>query len=78
MSTDTVSFLKELIVSIEDETIQKDRMLQIEEFKRVYTFMEKIKTDDDKELLKFLSLGWFIYNQLDNDDLLTSVPSCEG
>ena len=78
--SDLISFLRDLANSIEQKTIQRDQLLEVSKFFMSYKFQEQEIADDNgdpeiggsgdydqKELIKFLSLGWYIYCTLLKD-----------
>ena len=59
-----VTFLKSLHESIENNTITDIQLQRVGEFFMSYNFKESLyKNDpDEKEMIKYLSLGWYIHN----------------
>ena len=72
MNIKLVKFLRELAVSIENEQLEPTQLQSVSEFFMIYKFREQAvrslnytdtEEDDlsDDELLKFISLGWYVY-----------------
>jgi hypothetical protein len=63
-----ISFLQELINSIEQNIISTNQLQMVGEFYMSYMHSTNFKEDDrvptDKEMIKFLILGWFVYKIL--------------
>ena len=68
-----VPFLKELAVSIETKQLSQDQLQCISEFYMSYKFREKInrnvKEEEDEEfedmdIIKFITMGWYMYRIL--------------
>ena len=61
-----INFLKEVIQDIESENISEEKLDTTRHFLFTYKFhhhIEKQKIDDidEKDMIKFLFLGWYIY-----------------
>lgn len=72
-----VQFLRELADSIESKKLQQEQLKCIGEFYMNYKMSEEIfdnseSTDendyDEMDIVKFLTMGWYIYTQLINKD----------
>ena len=68
MEEKTIVFLESIIHKIKTGDITPEQMRQIAEFYLAYEF----KKDSDsafsnKDMLNFLSLGWYIYSNLENE-----------
>lgn len=66
-----ISFLQNLIISVDQDKLSNKQYQAIYEFYTCYKFKER-KNDNDvafstEDYLKFLTLGWYIYSQLDPD-----------
>ena len=62
-----ISFLKELASKIETNELSAPKLEKVGTFFMSYKFMES--NDLDKtDFIKFLVLGWYIYNILKQDD----------
>lgn len=62
-----ISFLQELINSIEQNIISTNQLQIVGEFYMNYMHSANFKDDrapTDKEMMKFLILGWFVYKIL--------------
>jgi len=59
-----IQFLEKLVTSIKEGSLSLEELKSISEFYMMYTFSD-IKNDvSEKDLLKFLSLGWYIYKNI--------------
>ena len=72
-----VPFLRELADSIESKQLPQEYLKRIGEFYMNYKLQEELANNDkdnpDKELedmdiIKFITLGWWIYKHLNNED----------
>ncbi len=68
--TELITFLKDLTISAETDTLTPGQMLHISEFYVSYNYKLKNGFDDfdkhkeeftEEEIMKFMFLGWFIY-----------------
>jgi len=79
--TQLITFLRQLADSIESEQIHQEQLKRIGEFYMSYIFQEELvnnnkdnsnKEFEDMDVIKFITLGWWIYNHLndegDNDE----------
>lgn len=71
-----ITFLKELTKTVEENELHEKQFRSISEFKSMYNLLNEkikynidsidsvsdIKEEDVKEFMKFLLLGWFMYN----------------
>ena len=66
-NTEIVNFLKDVIVDIESGNVKDLKLQYVGEFLMGYKFHEFLEdecnttTEDEKDFLKFLFLGWYIY-----------------
>ncbi len=71
---DLVGFLKTLASDLEKGNLDDEDMRSVSEFYMLHKFKSKLNSDENeelntqKDLLQFLALGWYIYNNLRNDD----------
>lgn len=71
--TDTdklVEFLRNCIRSIENKTITYEQKIALSEFYTRFLFQESnvCENMNDKDALKYLSMGWYIYSELRNNN----------
>lgn len=79
------SFLRNLANSIERKQLQPEQLGRVGEFFRNYLFHENMEDvslspdeQDRKEFMKFLSLGWYVYTHiLDNEDGVEETSDIE-
>lgn len=74
-----IMFLRNLADSVEQKVLKKQQLQSIQEFFMSYQFQEQASKDLDnssintefseKELIKFISLGWYIYQRLLKENL---------
>ena len=58
-------FLEDLIEKIKSDTIDHDKKLELLDFYiRYNSNIEPI--DNDNDIIKYLCMGWYIYNQIEN------------
>ena len=72
-NNEIVNFLKDVIVDIESGNVKDLKLQYICEFLMGYKFHEfleddDIATEDEKDLLKFVFLGWYIYTFILRND----------
>lgn len=68
-----VNFLKELANKIENNQIENNNIIKISQFMMSYNFESSNNNENDEDfsrgdLIKFLSLGWYIYTQVLNSE----------
>jgi len=61
-----VPFLRDLANSLEENKLNNTQLLQISEFFMSFSFKKDQGEYSSEELIKFLSLGWYIYTHLLN------------
>ena len=68
--SDVSKFLRELADKMDDETLSEDEKRLISEFYMEYKG-KQTEIYEIKELMKFFTLGWYIYNKvvIDNDTI---------
>ena len=60
-------FLKSLTKSLEKNELDDTKISRISEFFMSYNFQDQTNEEEefqDEELVKFLSLGWYVYTHL--------------
>ena len=65
-----ISFLQNLIISVEQDNLSNKQYQAICEFYTCYKFKERNKelsSFSTEDYLKFLTLGWYIYSQVDSN-----------
>ena len=76
-----IPFLRDLADSVEQSRLRPAQMQRIGEFFLAYQFQEETITDQESQdpdfsqadLLKFLSLGWYVYQVLLRQDTLPDI-----
>ena len=68
-----VNFLKELANKIENNQIENNNIIKISQFMMSYNFESSNNNENDEDfsrgdLIKFLSLGWYIYTKVLNSE----------
>jgi hypothetical protein len=65
-----VIFLRGLADSIENKSLDVKKLQQVGEFFMSFLFQEQLEKPDneEKEFLKFLVLGWWIYTHIEKID----------
>ena len=65
------TFLRGLADRLENSEMSEDSQKNISEFFMKFLFLaetlEKVDVDQNEDFLKFLSLGWYVYTQIDKD-----------
>jgi hypothetical protein len=63
-----ISFLQNLIIKVEQDNLSTRQHHAICEFYTCYKFKERKKeiTISNEDYLKFLTLGWYIYSQMES------------
>lgn len=64
MKDDLKKFLNELIVKIDNNNLTIEEQREISEFYIQKKFKNLILKSNHKESLKYMSIGWYIYNFL--------------
>ena len=59
-----VPFLRELATSIETDSLDNYQLKYVSEFFMAWNFQKDKGEYSSEELIKFLSLGWYIYTHL--------------
>lgn len=62
-----ISFFQNLICSIEQDKLTDKQYIAITEFYTCFKFKEKKEHFETEEYIKFLSLGWYIYSQIESN-----------
>ena len=62
-----ISFFQHLICSIEQDKLSDKQYIAISEFYTCFKFKEKKEHFSPEDYLKFLSLGWYIYSQIESN-----------
>tara|TARA_Y100000996_G_C22514843_1_gene639966 strand:+ start:249 stop:512 length:264 start_codon:yes stop_codon:yes gene_type:complete len=71
MNTEIKDFLKEILDKLENNQLNDDQLAKIGQFRISYLYENQNENDieySQDELVKFLSLGWYIYTQLINNE----------
>ncbi len=67
MHDNLIEFLKSLTKSLEKNELDDTKISRISEFFMSYNFQDQTNEEEefqDEELVKFLSLGWYVYTHL--------------
>ena len=65
-----VEFLNELALLIEQNKIEPDVLQDVGEFYMKIKFKsDNLNKDDDEQLIKYLSAGYYIYNNIDIENI---------
>ena len=59
-----IIFLRDLAINIEQNKLNNDKLANVSKFYMSWKFKEDEGEYCKEELLKYLSLGWYIYNHL--------------
>lgn len=59
-----VLFLKNLANSVEQDTLDSEQLASISEFYMSWEFKKNTGEYSSQELIKYLSLGWYLYTHL--------------
>ena len=66
MEKELPQFLRNIADQVENNTIKEDELRKLSEFYMSYWFSDKIPSTPEKDYMKLLILGWYIYNQIRN------------
>jgi len=61
-----ILFLENLLTKVKNNNISQDEQREISEFYVNYIFSRSDDKDDEEKILKYTSLGWYIYEFLIN------------
>jgi hypothetical protein len=57
-----ISFLEEILEKLKNKNLDESELIKITEFYLSYNFLNNDHDDySDKDMVNFLSLGWYIY-----------------
>jgi len=62
-----IIFLRELATDIETKKLDNDRLVDVSKFYMSWTFKEDEGEYSQDELIRYLSLGWYVYTCLLNN-----------
>ena len=67
----TILFLQTIIEEIKNKTITPRQNQILTEFNLQYHFEESVNDDTftDRDMINFLALGWYMYNNLNKIDI---------
>ena len=63
MEKELPSFLRNTADRIENNTLSEEELRKVSELYMLSLFREKIGTTSREDYMKFLILGWYVYNQ---------------
>ena len=63
MEKELPKFLRNLADSVESNTLSEDELRKVSELYIYSLFREKISNTSRQDYMKFLILGWYVYNQ---------------
>jgi hypothetical protein len=60
------TFLRTLATDIENGKLPDDKLQQVGEFFMTFLFLQDLEKNkkSDKDFLKFMTMGWYVYNNL--------------
>lgn len=66
---DVVNFLRDLANKLETDSLNPEETTQISEFFMKFQFVQSLFNDmedgsSDQDIMKFMSLGWYVYSHL--------------
>lgn len=64
-----VLFLKNLANSVEQDSLDNKQLANVSEFYMSWKFKRNTGEYSSQELIKYLSLGWYIYTYLLNENI---------
>ena len=64
-----VGFLEKILNDVKSEKVSEKNMKKIQEFYLQFEFVENIDKFSDEEIMKFMSLGYHIYNFLGKENI---------
>ena len=71
MSEQLLQFYKNIVNDLENKNISPKYEHKLGEMMREYIYFQRYKNDlDDKEMQKYLFLGWYIYSCLNKNENL--------
>ena len=64
-----ITFLQSCIDRLKDGSLSADQKLLVSEFYTKFMFSDAnaSETLSEKDMLKYLTVGWYIYNELENN-----------
>jgi hypothetical protein len=63
MEKELPQFLRNLADRIESNTLSEEDLRKVSEFYMSHLFRDKIGNTSQDDYMKFLVLGWYVYNQ---------------
>lgn len=67
-----IFFLENLLTKLRDNKISREEEREISEFYINYMFRRENIENDEKKIEKYISLGWYIYEILNKDNIIKS------
>ena len=64
MTSKLVTFLRSIADQIEAKALTEEKIFEVSKFYMRYLFLEHIDDTTESEMMRFLSLGWYIYNNI--------------
>lgn len=67
-----IFFLENLLTKLRDNKISREEEREMSEFYINYMFRRENIENDEKKIEKYISLGWYIYEILNKDNIIKS------
>lgn len=67
-----IFFLENLLTKLRDNKISREEEREMSEFYINYMFKRENIENDEKKIEKYISLGWYIYEILNKDNIIKS------
>ena len=68
-----IDFFKDLIVQLEQKSINEAKLRQLSEFMLRYRFEHNGPSTENDDFIKFMTMGWYVYsniNQNENNNII--------
>ena len=69
MRDEIINFLLNLAEKMKQKTLSDEEEKQVSEFYMSFSFLQTLPISQDKDMIKYMALGWHIYNNLQQEKI---------